>query len=230
MNSRPVDDIRVVVFDVNETLSDLSPMSQRFAEIGAPGLAAKIWFASLLRDGFALTASGSFASFRAIGEGALRAVLASTDIDRDIDDAVQHVMEGFASLDVHPDVTDGVRRLKSVGLRLVTLTNGSTDVAERLLTKAGVRAEFEQLISVDSAGVWKPAPGSYRHAAEVCGVALEQMLLVAGHPWDIDGAGRAGMHTAWINRPGGPYPSYFSAPELTVSALTQLADQIRRSG
>lgn len=227
--SRPPDDVHVVAFDVNETLSDLSPMSQRFAEIGAPELAAKIWFASLLRDGFALTAAGSFAPFSSIGEGTLRAVLASSRVDRDIDDAVQHVMKGFTSLDVHPDVTDGVRRLRSIGVRLVTLTNGSTDVAERLLTKAGVRGEFEQLISVDSPGVWKPAPGSYRYAAQVCGVAVEQMLLVAVHPWDIDGAARAGMRTAWINRSGGPYPSYFTAPEFTVSALSQLADQIGRS-
>jgi hypothetical protein len=26
------------------------------------------------------------------------------------------------------------------------------------------------------------------------------MLLVGVHPWDIDGAGRAGMSGAWINR------------------------------
>lgn len=224
--SRSRGDIAVVAFDVNETLSDLSPLSRRFADSGAPELAAKIWFASLLRDGFALTAAGSYAPFSAIGEQALRAVLADASVDHDIDDALQHVMDGFADLDVHPDVPEGVRRLRAAGLRLVTLTNGSTDVAEHLLTKAGIRAEFEQLISVDSAGVWKPAPGSYHHAAKLCGVPLEQMLLVAVHPWDIDGAARAGMRTAWINRSSGPYPPYFSAPHLAVSALTELADRI----
>jgi len=42
----------VVVFDVNETLSDMAPMAERFAEVGAPELAARLWFAVLLRDGF----------------------------------------------------------------------------------------------------------------------------------------------------------------------------------
>lgn len=135
-------------------------------------------------------------------------------------------MDGFRDLDVHPDVVDGIRGLRSARLRLVTLTNGSTAVSDRLLVKAGIRPEFEELISVESAGVWKPASGSYRHATEVCGVPLEQMLLVAVHPWDIDGAARAGMRTAWINRTGAQYPPYFTTPDLTLSALTQLVDQL----
>ena len=52
-------DPSVVVFDVNETLSDMSPMARRFADVGAPEHLAKLWFATLLRDGFALTAARS---------------------------------------------------------------------------------------------------------------------------------------------------------------------------
>ncbi len=33
-------------------------------------------------------------------------------------------------------------------------------------------------------------------------------MLVAVHPWDIDGAARAGLATAWINRNGGVYPDF----------------------
>jgi 2-haloacid dehalogenase len=43
----------VIVFDVNETLSDMSSMGQRFEDVGAPAHLAKTWFAGLLRDGFA---------------------------------------------------------------------------------------------------------------------------------------------------------------------------------
>jgi 2-haloacid dehalogenase len=50
--------------------------------------------------------------------------------------------------------------------------------------------------------------------------------LVAVHPWDIDGASRAGLGTAWINRTGGPYPKYFTAPDLTARSLTDLAEQV----
>ena len=49
------------------------------------------------------------------------------------------------------------------------------------------------------------------------------MLLVAVHPWDIDGAKRAGLRTAWINRGGQPYPGYFLAPDHSVTGLSELA-------
>jgi 2-haloacid dehalogenase len=49
------------------------------------------------------------------------------------------------------------------------------------------------------------------------------MLLVAVHPWDIHGAARAGLRTAWLNRTGTKYPSYYARPDLTVTALTDLA-------
>ena len=54
MRPRP----NVIVFDVNETLSDMAPLAGRFAEVGAPELLARVWFAALLRDGFALAAAG----------------------------------------------------------------------------------------------------------------------------------------------------------------------------
>lgn len=96
-------------------------------------------------------------------------------------------------------------------------------MAENLFSAAGIREEFEALLSVEDAGVWKPARGAYEHAARVCGTDLGDMLLVAVHPWDIDGAGRAGMPTAWVDRAGTTYPDYFSPPTFTVAGLTDLA-------
>jgi 2-haloacid dehalogenase len=52
------------------------------------------------------------------------------------------------------------------------------------------------------------------------------MLLVASHPWDIDGAARAGLRTGWLNRTGNAYPAHFRAPDYTARALTGLADQL----
>jgi 2-haloacid dehalogenase len=52
------------------------------------------------------------------------------------------------------------------------------------------------------------------------------MLLVAVHPWDIDGAARAGLSTAWIDRSGAPYPESFTSPTLRAGSLTDLAAQL----
>jgi 2-haloacid dehalogenase len=135
-------------------------------------------------------------------------------------------MDGFAQLSVHPDVPDGVRALRRSGHRLVTLSNGSIQVGERLFAAAGISHEFEALLSVEDAGAWKPARTSYEYAARTCGTELGEMMLVAVHPWDIDGAARAGMATAWIDRAGAPYPDVFTPPTLTAASLTGLAAQL----
>ena len=222
MQPRP----RVIAFDVNETLSDMAQMARRFADVGAPGLLATVWFASLLRDGFALAAAGGKETFARLARGALETVLAGAGLNRPAEEAADHILSGFSDLIVHPDVPGGVRLLREGGLRLVTLSNGSADVAGRLLDKAGIRGEFEQLLSVEDAGAWKPSPAAYVHAARMCSVSMDQMLLVAVHPWDIHGARQAGMRTGWITRKPVPYPGYFSTPDLQAPDLGTLAGQI----
>lgn len=215
-------DPSVIVFDVNATLSDMSPLAGRFADIGAPEHLAPQWFAGVLRDAFALTAAGTSEKFAVIADGMLRTVLHGVPLDRDLDAAVEHVLAGFAALPVHPDVPEGVRALRAGGRRLVTLSNGSAQVAEKLLGAAGLRDEFEALLSVEEAGTWKPAAASYAYAAKTCGTDPGSMMLVAVHPWDIDGASRAGLTTAWIDRSGAPYPGYCRRPDHTVTRLDEL--------
>lgn len=216
----------VIVFDVNETLSDMAPMASRFTEVGAPGLLATAWFAAVLRDGFALTAAGGREPFARIARGTLDTMLAGASLNRPVPEAADHILAGFSDLGVHPDVPDGVRLLREGGLRLVTLSNGSADVAEKLLTKAGIRREFERLLSVEDAPAWKPATAAYAYATRACSVPAGQMLLIAVHPWDIHGARQAGMRTGWIARRAAPYPGYFSAPDLQAPGLGALARQI----
>lgn len=90
----------VVVFDVNETLSDMAPMAARFADVGAPESLAAQWFAGVLRDGFALTVAGARESFAVLAEGGLRSIFAGLPLDRPADDAVAHVLAGFSALDL----------------------------------------------------------------------------------------------------------------------------------
>lgn len=217
----------VVVLDVNETLSDMGPLAARFEDVGAPGHQAGLWFAQVLRDGFALAACGSAAPFADVAAEVLRSTLDDAGLDRGLDDAVEHVVSGLGELSVHDDVPAGLRGLDALGVRLVTLSNGATSVAAELLERAGVRRLLETLLSAEDAGAWKPAERAYRHALETCGVAAGDAMLVAVHPWDVHGAARAGLRTAWVNRSGGSYPAHFLAPDVEVASLDELAERLR---
>jgi len=110
-----------------------------------------------------------------------------------LEEAKKALLGAFAGLPLHTDVAPGLRDLAAAGFRLVTLSNGASTVAGSLFRTAGVAGVFERLLSVDDAPVWKPGAGSYRWAADSCGVDPSEMMLVAVHPWDIHGAARAGL-------------------------------------
>lgn len=223
--------VRLVLFDVNETLSDLSPLRSRFEEVGAPGHLSATWFAGVLRDGLALTAAGGYADFREVAESVLRGLLPGTGGRHgDVDHAVAHILNGFSDLDVHPDVPDGVRRLRAAGLRLATLTNGSTATAERLLSRAGLAEHFEALLDVSTVRAWKPAADAYRYATGRLAVDPAETLLVAVHPWDIDGARRAGLRAAWLQRDAPRYPAVMTGPSYIADDLRQLAGMLTAAG
>jgi 2-haloacid dehalogenase len=217
----------LLMFDVNETLSDLSTLASRFADFGAPDRAAQQWFAAVLRDGIALAAVGDWARFEVLAAQCCREVLAGTGDSAHIESGITHVLAGFAELDLYPDVVIGVKELKSAGVRLATLSNGATRVAETLLARAGIRDAFERLLSVEDVGAWKPAPAVYEYALRECGVEANDAVMVAVHPWDLHGAAKIGMRTAWINRRGVPYPTTFRPPDYEVSAVAELVSAIR---
>jgi 2-haloacid dehalogenase len=214
----------VIAFDVNETLSDLSPLGARFVEVGASASAAPLWFAAVLRDGFALTAAGDNPPFAGVAREVLLSQLSQSLLNRSVDEAARHVMDGFASLELHADVASGVDRLHEDGFRLVTLSNGAAAVAERLLTAGTIRDRFERLLSVEDAGAWKPSARAYEYAAQECDVKREDLLMVAVHPWDVDGARRAGLQTVWVNRSAGGYPATFLAPTYTVESIEEIPE------
>lgn len=208
--------VQVVVFDVNETLSDMTPLRQRFADVGLPEHRLDAWFAGVLRDGFALAAAGDARRFADIAAANLGLP----------EDATAHVLGGFTDLDLHPDVAAGMHRLADAGFRLVTLTNGSAAMSEAMFTRAGVLELLSHRLSVEDAGRWKPAPEPYHYAARVCDVFPAEMALVAVHPWDVHGAQRAGLTGAWVNRDGRVYPRYLPDPDVVVTEVGSLADRL----
>src|SRR4051812_21493184 len=154
---------QVIVFDVNETLTDMEPLRARLDAAGAdPGL-LELWFASTLRDGIALTAAGGFASFADGATAALARLAPGAES--------ASAAEGLSDAQPQPDVVVGLPPLAAAGFRIATLSNGSAGTATRALERAGVSELVERNLSVEAVGRWKPAHEAYAYACTECGVA-----------------------------------------------------------
>ena len=86
-----------LVLDVNETLSDMAPLGGVLGEHGAPAELAQTWFASVLRDGFALSIRRQAPPFLQLAREDLRRCLTDVaGLDAEVDDVVDDVVDTLA--------------------------------------------------------------------------------------------------------------------------------------
>lgn len=219
MANRPA----VIAFDVIETLFPIEPIGARLEAIGAPRAGLRLFFAQMLRDAFALEASGVYKPFKDIAIASLQVFLASQGVAPEKDKIAQ-VLEGFAQLDPHPDVRPAFERARSAGVRIVTLTNGSAENTKKLIERAGLQDYVEKTVSIDEVRRWKPNREVYLHAARTSGVESPRLALVAAHAWDTHGAKQAGLVTAWVRRGDKEYSGALSPPDVRGASLTEAVE------
>jgi len=214
MTRRPT----VVLFDVVETLFSLAPVEAALAPLG---VSLELYFARLLRDGFALAAAGDYRPFSEVAASAL-AALAPTATD----EQRERVQQAFTQLPAHPDAEPALAQLNAAGVTVCTLTNGGGDATETLLADSGLRRHVGSVLTVEAAQRWKPSPEPYRQAVGSLGIEPGAAALVAVHSWDIHGAHHAGLTTGWCSRLEGGYPSIFEPADVNGTTLVDVAEAL----
>jgi 2-haloacid dehalogenase len=159
-------------------------------------------------------------SYREIGHRAVAYTLDRAGIPYTMDE-VHHLVAQIERLAPFPDAPDALARLRT-RYRIAVLSNGDPDMLEA--ARAVHQIPFEAVISVAAAGSFKPHVVTYTKAAEILGVAMDQVLFVANHPFDCIGAKSAGMRTAFIDRRRRPFGLTPHQPDLVAPDLQSLAD------
>lgn len=214
-----------IVFDVNETLLDLSALDQEFERVFGDPARRGIWFAQVLQNSLVATITGKYNDFGKIAAAALdmtaqRFGLALREEDR------KAILGGIRSLPPHPDVKSGLHRLKEAEFRLFTLTNSPPHVVEAQLQNSGLSEYFERSLSVDAIRRFKPDVEVYQMAARELGTSIEQIRLVAAHDWDVTGALNAGCAAAFVARAGKVLNPLMPMPDIVGKDLIETAEKI----
>lgn len=218
----------VIVFDLNETLLDMSGLDPAFARIFDQPEGRELrkkWFAQVLELFMTATITGKYRSFDKLAIDALQMLAAQREREASVDDRTR-LEESIAGLTVYPDVRPGLERLKQAGFTVATLTNSGRKSATTHLERAGVRALFDEVLSVEAVERYKPAREAYEYAAKALKVDLGDILLVAAHGWDIAGAKAAGCDAAFLARPGKALSPHGPEPKYQARDLVRLAETI----
>jgi 2-haloacid dehalogenase len=216
---------QAVALDIIESVFALEPLSDRMQRAGLPEASLRLFFSQMLRDAFALEASGVYKPFKEVAAGSLAVVMANHGVAAE-KSKVETVLAGFAELPPHPDVARALERLRSAGMRVVALTNGGAENTQKLLDRSRLAFFVEKVISIDEVRHWKPNREVYLHAARSVGVAPERLALIAAHAWDVHGAKQAGLCGAWVRRQDKAYHAAMQAPDVQGDTLIEVADAL----
>lgn len=137
---------------------------------------------------------------------------------------VDQLMDAWMHLSPFPEVSEAMGRLGE-RYRLVVLSNGNRFFLDHLVQKR-IDATFDEVVSVDVMGAFKPHPSVYRRTARILNLEVQQCLMVSANSFDVLGARTCGLRAAFVNRLQVPYEDSPLVPDITVDDFTGLAEAL----
>lgn len=136
----------------------------------------------------------------------------------------QRLLDLYWELQAYSEVPDMLKALKDGGLQTAILSNGSPPMLDGAVQSAGVGDLLDDVLSVESVGVFKPHVRVYDLVQQRFGCAREEVLFVSSNGWDAAGASGYGFVTAWVNRANEPMDRLPWIPAHVLADLTTIPD------
>jgi len=107
----------------------------------------------------------------------------------------------------YPEVNSVLLELRSRGLKLGVITNGSVQIQEAVVQRLGVSDLLDTVLISEREGTRKPSPEIFERAVHRLGVRSEEAWFVGDHPnVDVEGATAAGLTAVWRRNENWPEP------------------------
>jgi putative hydrolase of the HAD superfamily len=160
--------------------------------------------------------------FRFLRKKVLRRVAIDSGYDEELVEPAFEIFDDARNdVELYPDVLPALELLYA-RFTIVAVTNGNAN-----LQTIGISHLFHHVVTATDTGVAKPAQPIFDAAVNKTGVTQAEILHVGDHPeTDIDGASKAGLRTAWINRNAEDWPEHLAAPDAIVTTMIELCEML----
>lgn len=217
---------KVLFFDSNETMFDLKGMKpQVTAAFNGRDELMALWFATMLHYSLVDTVVSNYHSFGEIGAACMQMIAEGNGINLDLNKA-KKAMQAMKTLPVHPDIPEGLKKLKAHGFKLYTFTNSASMVIESQVKSAHIDHYFNGRLTTEGLNIYKPHPRTYHWVSNEVGEPIGNCMLIAAHGWDVAGATITGMRAAFVERPGKTLYPLGPDIELKGKTLIDIANQL----
>jgi 2-haloacid dehalogenase len=135
--------------------------------------------------------------------------------------AARHrLLDAYLDLATFPDVEAALARLAPLP-RLI-LSNGTREMLEPLAAATGIAHHLDAILSVDTAGIYKPSPRVYQLAVDHLKLLPIRIGFVSSNAWDAVGAKAYGLTSIWVNRRQVPLDRHGPRPDAILASLDEL--------
>lgn len=210
------------VFDAYGTLFDVNAAARRCGESLGERLDAvsALWRSKQLEYSWLTTLRGDYLDFWTLTGLALDHTLTALKLT---DPALkERLLEAYFVLDPYPDARHTLETLRAKGLPLAILSNGSPDMLDAAVGRAGFRDLLDAVLSIDAVKIYKPHPKVYALACDRLQLPAEKIAFVSANNWDASGAARFGFRVVWINRRGATPDMLPGTPQRQITTLAEL--------
>lgn len=219
--------ITTCIFDAYGTLFDVAAAArQAAAEPGNESLStiwpqlAEDWRRKQLEYSWLRAVVGAHCDFWQVTQDGLDWAMEAAKLD-DLN-LRDRLLALYWQLGAYPEVPQMLTDLKAADMATAILSNGSPDMLAGAVDSAGIGALLDDVLSVESVGVFKPHASVYALVEERFGCARDQVLFVSSNGWDAGCAAGYGFTTAWVNRAGLPVDRLSWRPAHILSDLTTI--------
>lgn len=210
------------VFDAYGTLFDVHAAVRRHAgAMGPDGQAfSDLWRAKQLEYSWIRTLMGTYTDFWALTEQSLDYAFARfPSADKTLKAAL---LDAYWHLDCYPEVPSVLKHLKDRGARIAILSNGTPQMLQSAVKKAGLDLIIDDIFSVEMVRSFKTAPAVYDMVTTTYRLYPDAVSFQSSNRWDIAGATKFGFRTVWINRANMPDEYADFGPSLILPSLESL--------
>ena len=210
------------VFDAYGTLFDVHAAVRRHAAaMGPDGQAfSDLWRAKQLEYSWIRTLMGAHQDFWTLTEQALDYAFARfPSADRTLKAAL---LDAYWHLDCYPEVPSVLKSLKDRGARIAILSNGTPQMLQSAVKKAGLDLIMDDIFSVETVRAFKTSPEVYDMVTTAYRLYPGSVSFQSSNRWDIAGATKFGFRTVWINRANMPDEYAEFGPALILPSLESL--------
>ncbi|MEM1361144.1 MAG: haloacid dehalogenase type II [Pseudomonadota bacterium] len=218
--------ITTVIFDAYGTLFDIAAAARRVAAEGSfPALKdlwqdlASDWRNKQLEYSWLRAVTGDHTDFWQVTQDALDWTMERHGLS---DPALRdELLDLYRQLDAYPDARSCLEALRTQGIGIGILSNGSPAMIATACDAGGLNGLIDKILSVETVGVFKPSPKVYNLVETKFSVSRDSVLFASSNGWDASCAAAYGFVSVWVNRNGLPLDRL---PGRPAHILKDLAD------